>query len=76
MAQLNDQILNEWKKNKQKSKTEATYQAEFSQMKGKCEELKKEGLTLKVENKELLDKYDTLRVNFGKLLDNFQEYIS
>lgn len=54
MAQLNDHILNEWKKNQHSSALNEKIQNEFNTLREIAELLRKEGTSLRIENKELL----------------------
>lgn len=58
MAQLNDHILTEWKKNTQRSKSPLPDDKDISCLRLKLEDLKKEATTLKIEKHELVSKCD------------------
>eukprot|EP00347_Sterkiella_histriomuscorum_P002573 403367628 len=76
MAQLNDHILNEWKKNQRDINISEQFMKDFSSLKLKTEDIKKEASSLKIENTELNQKNEMIKQQFGQLLDKFQTFIS
>ncbi|CDW88622.1 UNKNOWN [Stylonychia lemnae] len=76
MAQLNENILNEWKRDKQNPKVNKSLNQSIQKLLEQAELIKKEGTSLRVDNSELQTQCDQLKTNFSSLLDKFQEYIS
>jgi hypothetical protein len=75
MVKLQEEILNEWKK-KQKSYGKMEHHLlDFEVISEKFGVIQSENAQLCVQMAESLDTQDSLKDQFGMLLDRFQEYI-